>query len=134
MPKGGLLHIHLGATVRADILLKMGLSYPAMHVRASTPINETTTKTTLPIFSALPEEERTTILSLTDSEYKADTWVPIQNARSNFSPDLGGPQGFDRWVIDAMTINPSEAYGTHNTPDLIWKKFQSTFAVSEVSR
>ncbi|RPD64537.1 Metallo-dependent hydrolase [Lentinus tigrinus ALCF2SS1-7] len=131
MPKGGLLHIHLGATVRPDILLNLGLLYPAIHVRASAPITETTIKTTLPIFSALPKEEWTATCSLTDSSYKPDTWVPLQNARNNFSPALGGPEGFDRWVIDAMMINPSEAYGTHNTPDLIWKKFQSTFTVSE---
>ena len=132
MPKGGLLHVHLGATVRADLLLKLGLSYPAIHIRAPEPITATSIRTVLPTFQALPKDEWTTHPTISDANYEPNAWVPICNARNNFSAALGGPEGFDRWVIDTMIINPSEAYGTHNTSTRIWKKFQSTFSVSEV--
>ncbi|KAI0351477.1 Metallo-dependent hydrolase [Trametes cingulata] len=131
MPKGGLLHAHLDATVRADVLLRLALEQPAMHVRTSDPLTPSTLKTVLPQFRALPKAEWTTSPSLTNDLYSPGSWVPIKNARDNFSLELGGPMGFDRWVIDALMINPSEAYGTHNTTAKIWEKFNSTFAVSD---
>ncbi|KAI0709750.1 Metallo-dependent hydrolase [Earliella scabrosa] len=130
MPKGGLLHAHLGATVRADVLLRLALKHKAMHVRTPGSLSTDNLKTLLPQFCALPIHERTEIASLTEAQYVPDTWVPIQNARNNFSEALGGPDGFDRWVISSLMINPSEAYGTHNTTSKIWQKFQSTMSVS----
>ncbi|KAF8891212.1 hypothetical protein BD779DRAFT_188177 [Infundibulicybe gibba] len=47
-----------------------------------------------------------------------------------FDPNLGGPEGFDKWAVDSMIIHPSEAYGTHNTISKIWDKFRNTFIVS----
>ena len=115
MPKGGLLHAHLDATVRVDVLLKLALEQPAMHVRASGPLTANNLKTVLPRFRALPKTQWTTTASLTDTQYVLDSWVPIKNARENFSKSLGGPEGFDKWVFGCLQINPSEAYGTHNT-------------------
>ena len=57
--------------------------------------------------------------SLTDASYELDAWVPLKNARDNFSNALGGKEGFDQWVVGSMTINPSEAYGTHNTVEKV---------------
>ena len=119
MPKGGLLHAHLDATVRGDVLLRLALSQPAVHVRAPGRLTVANLKTILPEFRALPKAEWSTIMSLTDVNYDAGSWVPLQAARNNFNAALGGPAGFDRWVIGGLTINPSEAYGTHNTTDLV---------------
>ena len=115
MPKGGLLHAHLDATVRVDILLRLALQQPAMHVRVSNCLTSSTLGAILPEFRALPKQDWTTTTSLTDPSYSPGQWVPLQNARNNFSPNMGGPEGFERWVIDALMINPSEAYGTHTT-------------------
>lgn len=124
-----------------------------MHVRMpSASLSASTLKTVLPEFRALPKDQWTTTGSITDPAYAPNTWVPVQNARSNFGAELGGSSGFDRWVIDALMIDPSEAYGTHNTTAKvrdkelsvrsftvlttlhaqIWEKFQSTFSVSDV--
>ncbi|KAJ4487708.1 hypothetical protein J3R30DRAFT_3430448 [Lentinula aciculospora] len=131
MPKGGLLHAHLDATVNVSFLLKTALKYPAMHVRASTALNATNIGSVLPQLSALPLELRTQgQFALTDHNYPADTWVPMLKARESFAIKLGGPEGFDRWITAALTINPTEAYVTHNTVTKIWQKFQSTFIVS----
>lgn len=126
MPKGGLLHAHLDSTVRADVLLRLALEQPSMHVRMASPsLSASTLKTVLPEFRALPEDQWTTTASITGTAYTANTWVPIQNARSNFGAELGGPNGFDRWVIDALMIDPSEAYGTHNTTAKVRRKYES---------
>lgn len=115
MPKGGLLHAHHAAMVRVDVLLRLALSQPAVHIRVPAVLSPSTIGAVLPEFRGLPRAEWTMHPSITDQRYLPDTWVPIQNARSNFSPALGGPEGFDRWFTNTMTINPSEAYGTHNT-------------------
>ncbi|KAJ7709676.1 hypothetical protein B0H17DRAFT_1028673 [Mycena rosella] len=130
MPKGGLLHAHLDATVNAEFVLKIALEQPALHVRAPAPLSALTLSTILPQFSALPRDMfPDSGTALTDASYSPGTWVSLKNARASFDPALGGSEGFDKWVIGAMTINPSEAYQTHNTVNKIWEKFTSTFAV-----
>ncbi|KAJ6502309.1 hypothetical protein C8R45DRAFT_1060609 [Mycena sanguinolenta] len=131
MPKGGLLHAHLDATVNAEFLLKIALEQPALHVRTTEQLTAFSLSKILPEFKALPQEMFTNSdVALTHSSYVPNTWVPLKTARNTFDPALGGPDAFDKWVIGAMTINPSEAYQTHNTVNKIWEKFSSTFQVS----
>lgn len=113
MPKGALLHAHLDAMVNVNVLLRLALDQPAMHVRASLRLTESSVKALLPEFKALPRN--TNLTSLTDDSYSGGEWVPLQCARDTFDASLGGPVGFDEWVTKALTINPSEAYGTHDT-------------------
>ncbi|KAI0745565.1 hypothetical protein C8Q76DRAFT_789934 [Earliella scabrosa] len=109
----GRLHADLDATVRAcaDVLLRLALKHEAMHVRTLGSLSKDKLKTLLPQFCALPINERTPTASLTYAQYVPNSWVPLQNARNNFSEALGGPHGFDRWGF-------------------IWQKFQSTFFIS----
>ncbi|KAG5643235.1 hypothetical protein DXG03_001319 [Asterophora parasitica] len=137
MPKGALLHCHLDATVNAQVLLKLALEQPALHVRVAARITHSTIGAVLPEFRALPRNEYSlNAPGITDELYQSDSWVSLANARANFDVALGGPEGFDRWVIGSMMINPTEAYKTHNTikkvewSARIWEKFQSTFIVS----
>ncbi|KZT26489.1 Metallo-dependent hydrolase [Neolentinus lepideus HHB14362 ss-1] len=130
MPKGALLHGHLDAMVNPRTLLKLALEQPAMHVRTPNTLNAASIKRTLPEFSPLPKEEWSPLTCLTHDSYMPGEWVPIQKARESFDPNLGGPEGFDNWVIGCLTINPAEAYVTHKTTDKIWAKFTSTFRVA----
>ncbi|KAJ7286068.1 hypothetical protein C8J57DRAFT_656702 [Mycena rebaudengoi] len=131
MPKGALLHAHLDATVNTDYVLKIALEQPALHVRVTEPLTALNISKILPEFRALPKEMFSdSPASLTDASYLPKTWISLKTARAAFDTRLGGPEGFDKWVIGAMTINPSEAYQTHNTVDKIWEKFTSTFIVS----
>jgi adenosine deaminase CECR1 len=114
MPKGALLHSHFDATVDVSFLLEIALKEPAMHVRVAEPLTAQTIGSILPQFSALPAEfHNFQGPNLTSENYTPNTWVNIAKAREMFA--LGGPQGFDKWVIGAMMIRPAEAYGTHNT-------------------
>lgn len=128
MPKGALLHAHLDATVDASYLLSLALKESAIYVRANQTLTSNTFHTVLPEFKALTAELRTNdSKSVTDALYVANSWVPIQTARDNFDPSLGGPEAFDKWVLGAMTINPSEAYGTHNTVTKVARESLSMF-------
>lgn len=117
MPKGALLHAHLDASVNAQVLLEIALKYPAIHIRTATRVSRDTLSTVLPEFRPLPAAEWTKLRSLTNEDYIPRSWVPLTNARENFA--FGGPDGFDDWVNAALTINPSEAYVTHNTTDKV---------------
>lgn len=115
MPKGGLLHAHLEASVDNAFLLGLGLSFRGMHIRTPevlTPINYLNIT---PQFCPLPEDQFYAGTTLTSSDYSPGTWISIRHARETFDPSLGGPEGFDSWVTSAMTINPNEAYRTHNS-------------------
>ena len=115
MPKGALLHAHLDATVDAAYLLELALRQPALHVRVPRAVNASNLSSTLPEFRPLPRNQFSDWSSLTDAAYEPGTWVALKQAREKFDLNLGGPEGFDRWVIGAMVINPKEAYETHNT-------------------
>lgn len=115
MPKGGLLHAHLDATVNVDFLMSLALQYPRIHIRVPQRITAATISHILPQFSPMPVTASTGNFSVTHEEYQNDTWVPLNVARDGFDSALGGQAGFDKWIRDAMVINPAEAYGTHNT-------------------
>ena len=115
MPKGALLHAHLDAMVDSSYLLKLALKQPAMFVRVHKRLTLESLKSTLPEFHALRPEEYTNITSLTSPEYEIGQWVNILRARENFDTVLGGPEGFDNWVLGALTINATEAYNTYDS-------------------
>ncbi|KAL1677389.1 hypothetical protein EV122DRAFT_265877 [Schizophyllum commune] len=123
MPKGGLLHAHLDATVDVNILLQYAIETPGMHIRITRSLDPATLTSNVPQFAVIPQLDSTTYASL--EEAPAESWVPIVSARDNFLN--GGPAGFDKWALSTMMINPSEAYGTHNTLTKIWQKFMTTF-------
>ncbi|KAG8905213.1 hypothetical protein FRB99_000482 [Tulasnella sp. 403] len=150
LPKGALLHAHMDAMCDARFLLDRALEQPQMHVRAQSVITSESIRSMLPEFSALPlNYQETSPHNLTDPLYKAESWVPLQVARQTFPAELGGIEGFDKWVLGTLRIDPNEAYVQYNTSkkvgamgfipravingntvQQIWKKFQSTFGVA----
>lgn len=111
MPKAALLHVHMEATVSAARLLELALEHPAMHIRLTAPVEDK--NDTLPIeIRPVFDTEHCTATDITSREYKTGTWIPLTKARNTYPL---GAQKFDELIIAAMTINPTEAYGTHNT-------------------
>lgn len=87
-----------------------------MHVRASVPIDRETIGSTLPEFRAMPVDfQASSYRSVTSPDYEGDAWIKINSARDNFSTELGGADGFDKWALAAMRIDPEEAYVKYNT-------------------
>jgi adenosine deaminase CECR1 len=114
MPKGSLLHVHLDATVDVSLLLQLALEYPAIHVRSTAPLTtgQPTGLQYLPEFHPLPVSEYGKSFDIASPDYIPNTWIPLKEARQACSL---GTAVFDQWVVGAMTINPEEAYKTHNT-------------------
>ncbi|KAI9458273.1 hypothetical protein F5148DRAFT_330562 [Russula earlei] len=128
MPKGALLHIHLEATVDKKYLLKLALREPSLHVRTACVVTPGNLTTVLPEFRPFEEAQSSQCTSVTNAEYPANAWLPLYKARASFA--LGGPEGFDRWVLRAMSIDPAEVYDTHNNVPKIWQKFKDTFSAT----
>ncbi|KAH7908872.1 Metallo-dependent hydrolase [Hygrophoropsis aurantiaca] len=126
MPKGALLHAHLDITVNSKSLLELALQYPTIHICAPTSINAATISSVSPEFKPHPPglSSSSGALSLSVTDYIPNTWIPLQTARENFAPSLGGKDGFDTWILGKMSITPSEAYITHNNNIRIWDKFR----------
>ncbi|KAG9102371.1 hypothetical protein FS749_004157 [Ceratobasidium sp. UAMH 11750] len=131
MPKGGLLHGHMDAMCDAAFLYKVALEYPNMHIRVPSAITSASTPFPLPQFKALSPEltaQHKNATVFTSTSYEPKSWVPLSTARRDFP--FGGPEVFDKWIIDSMMINPREAYVDYNTSVKIWEKFRSTFGVA----
>lgn len=114
MPKGALLHAHLGLTIGAKTLLDIALRHPAIHIAVPKSITSSNMAFMQPDLKPIHTNSNASVSSLTDPGYHPNTWVPLATARERFDAALGGPDGFDRWLISKMTINPSDAYITHN--------------------
>ncbi|KAG9019560.1 hypothetical protein FRB90_000468 [Tulasnella sp. 427] len=135
LPKGALLHVHMDATCDAEFLLRVALEERQMHVRVSARITAQTIASTGPEFHAMPVDFKAApYQSITSPGYEANAWINMKQARQNFSTELGGPEGFDNWVLAAMRLDPEEAYVKYNTSKkvfvFIWTKFASTFLVA----
>ncbi|VDB96742.1 unnamed protein product [Peniophora sp. CBMAI 1063] len=133
MPKGALLHAHLDACVDKSKLLAFAYEYPQMHIRVARGVTPERMADQLPTFAPLAISPFTAGSSAGMSAaqgYVGDTWVPVAEARKAFDPALGGPEGFDKWILDTQMVNPGEAYGTHNSIREIWIKFIQTFGVT----
>ncbi|KAJ7927540.1 hypothetical protein B0H13DRAFT_2229261 [Mycena leptocephala] len=115
MPKGALLHVHLDATINAGFLLRLALEQPALHVQLRLSQNNVT--------ESAP--------GLTDG-IRSEQMGAVRTARDNFDATLGGSEG-------VLSINPTEAYNTHNTVDKgiiyftpVWRKYIYEFLRSSV--
>lgn len=117
MPKGALLHAHLDATVNAHTLLKFALEHPNIHISLPRALTIANITTTVPQFR--PQTTASSFSSLTSANYAPGEWVPILKARESFHEAFGGPEGFDKWIVDALMINPSEAYEKYNTTNKV---------------
>jgi len=130
MPKGALLHAHLDLTVGARTLLDIALRHPAIHISSPELITSANMAFIQPKLRPIPSNSKTSVTSLTDPAYLPNAWVPLATARERFDATLGGPDGFDRWLISKMSINPSDAYITHNNNIRIWDVFRSAVALT----
>lgn len=125
MPKGALLHVHLDLTVNSTTLLALALQHPSIHICATAQVTPASIKSVNIEFRPLPPGFVPQCISLCLPTYKPGQWIPLRRAREQFDAALGGTEGFDRWVASCLSINPGEAYVTHNNNIRIWDKFRS---------
>lgn len=117
MPKAALLHVHMEAAISARKLLELALGHPAMHIRLT--VAPSSQDNLFPVeIQPIFDPEYSVTSDIISPDYKIGTWVPLGEARNAYPP---GVERFDDLIIGTLTINPIEAYKTHNTVTKVGK-------------
>jgi adenosine deaminase CECR1 len=120
MPKGAILHCHLGAMVDLRWLFGAAVETSGMCISSSLPLIDENSRRTAVIkieYSKRGEGEGSSIWG---DEYEPLTEVPLNEAAESY-PD-GGREGFISWMKDYCSITQSEAFQHHLGIADIWKK------------
>ena len=127
MPKGSLLHAHLGATVDLDWVFNEALSTPGMQISAPAPLSSESACETSLIDFRYSGNTVQGIPSIWSPEYPPNTLVPVKLAAETF-PN-GGQKGFIDWIKRRCSITQSESLQHHLGVDDIWRKLQMAFII-----
>ncbi|ELU42780.1 adenosine deaminase [Rhizoctonia solani AG-1 IA] len=75
----------------------------------------------------------------TSPYYVPNSWVSALKLREGFPGELGGKDGFDKWIINAMTISADDTYIQYNTTakgltryEPIYRRYVDQLLVSQV--
>ncbi|KAM5472592.1 putative adenosine deaminase [Microsporum ferrugineum] len=126
MPKGALLHCHLGAMVEVDWLFERVLHVEGLHVCASEALDtETARARAVVLFKYVTPRPGASKTSIWSSEYQANTYVPACHAADTFPAT--GREGFVAWLTDRSVISERESLEHHLGVDEVWRKMAGAF-------
>ncbi|OAL74556.1 hypothetical protein A7D00_0149 [Trichophyton violaceum] len=126
MPKGTLLHCHLGAMVEVDWLFERILAVEGMHVCSSEALDtEAARARAVVLFKYITPKPGSSHVSIWSSEYQPDTYVPAAEAADAFPST--GRQGFVSWLYDRSVISERSSIEHHLGVDEIWRKMAAAF-------
>jgi adenosine deaminase CECR1 len=128
MPKGTLLHCHLGAMVDLNWVFTEALNTKGMCISSDVPLVDDLVRNEAGIRyryskSAHLEENP----SIWSSEYVSKTWIPIMEAADSFPG--GGRNAFIAWMKDRCSITQAESLQHHLGVDDVWRKLDAAFSV-----
>ncbi|KAF2767005.1 Metallo-dependent hydrolase [Teratosphaeria nubilosa] len=128
MPKGTLLHCHLGALGDLDWLATEALATEGLCISAKAPMDTPASRQSTVIhFKYVKQSDKTSSPQiLWDASYNANTYIPLPTAASSFP---GGTDAFITWFKSRASITHEESLQQHLGPNDIWQKFLSTFAI-----
>jgi len=125
MPKGALLHCHLGAMVDLEWVIVVAMETEGVCICASTGLvsDEVRAKADVQI---LFQKNGTCDGSLIwGGGYERGTWVSLKSAAEKFPK--GGEKGFVQWLKSRCTISQEDNVAHHLGVDDIWRKLQGAF-------
>ncbi|KAE9374155.1 adenosine deaminase [Stipitochalara longipes BDJ] len=125
MPKGALLHCHLGAMVDLEWVIGVAMETEGVCISSSDALvsDEIRRKADIQI---LFQTNRTDDGSLIwSAEYQRRSWVSLKSAAEKFPK--GGREGFVQWLKSRCTITQEDNVAHHLGVDDIWRKLQGAF-------
>ena len=129
MPKGALLHCHMGAMGDHDFLLERALETEGLCISVDKPL---TTPESMEMaafrFRYVPDASGEAAPMWSDS-YQPHDWIPITKAAEAF-PD-GGREGFIRCLKSRVEISSEKSLQHHLGINDIWRKFTSCFPIMD---
>jgi adenosine deaminase CECR1 len=127
MPKGTLLHCHLGAMVDLEWVFDKAITTPGMCFSAATPLDSTKSRQSVSVqfeYSSKPVAEGPVIWS---PEYVGGTLVSVAEAAETFPES--GKAGFVSWMKNRCSITQEESLQHHLGVDDVWQKLQGGFVI-----
>lgn len=127
MPKGALLHCHLGAMGDLNWLVEEAMQVSGICISAEIPLATSEARQAAPFtFSYVKGAAATDSPSIWTEGYKSTEPTPITKAADSFP---GGQQAFIDWFKSRASITHEESVQHHLGPDAIWKKFMACFPI-----
>lgn len=128
MPKGALLHCHLGAMVDLEWVFTEALQTEGMCISSLEPLTDESAKDKADIRygysnSAYLKQKP----SIWSPEYIPGSSIPITIAADSF-PETGR-KGFVAWMKDRCSITQEESLQHHLGVDDVWRKLNSAFTI-----
>ncbi|KAG9249128.1 adenosine deaminase [Calycina marina] len=127
MPKGTVLHAHIGATVDLEWVINEAIETPGMCIAADIPLTSITALkkcTPLVRYWGLSTTEQPTIWT---SDYIVNDLIPLKTCADRFP--YGGRAGFKAWMKDRCSITQTESLQHHLGVDEVWIKLSSAFSI-----
>lgn len=125
MPKGTLLHCHIGATVDLAWVFNQAISTPGMVISATVPLDSISARQSIMINIQHSSTVGSSHSSIWTPKYVPNTFVSLANAADTF-PD-GGHPGFVAWMKDRCSITQTESIQHHLGVDDVWRKLTAGF-------
>ncbi|KAI9889762.1 MAG: hypothetical protein M1814_004964 [Vezdaea aestivalis] len=132
LPKGALLHVHLNAMMRTDILIEGALEEPGMCMWADGGLTEDTMHDVSIGFCYAPGKARVNSPKAADiweKGYRKGMKVPVREAAEKFP--YGGKEGFVAWLRSRCAFTATESISQSRGVDCAWSKFETIFGVVE---
>jgi adenosine deaminase CECR1 len=128
MPKGSLLHCHLGAMVNLEWVFAEAINTEEFCIFSDIPLIDDAARDKAVIrflYSSSAHLEQKP--SIWRTEYIPGSLIPITIAADSF-PDTGR-QGFITWMKNRCSITQTESLQHHLGVDDIWRKLNSAFSI-----
>lgn len=125
MPKGTLLHAHIGATVDLNWVFHEAIETSGMTISAPVPLDSDDARQSVLVkykFSSKIDESAASIWS---SDYVPETLLSLKKVAETY-PD-GGRDGFVAWMEDRCSITQTESLQHHLGVDDVWRKLTAGF-------
>lgn len=129
MPKGALLHCHLGAMGDLDFIFREALNTEGICMSSDCAITNDTAKRRANFRFRFFSETPTATASLWDEKYEPQSWTPIIAAAQSY-PE-GGQEGFISMLISRVSITPEVALSQHLGVSDIWRLFTTFFPIMD---
>ncbi|KAG0648387.1 Cat eye syndrome [Hyphodiscus hymeniophilus] len=129
MPKGALLHAHLGATVDLEWVFRTALETPGMCISSSTRLDSAATRQNAMVKFSINKANYKKSSSIWSPYYTPESLIPIEDAASTFPDGPGGREAFVQWMKDCCSITQDESLQHHLGVDDVWKKLQNAFVI-----
>jgi len=127
MPKGGVLHAHIGATVDLKWVFNEAIKTPGMCISASVALTSANAREISMLNFRYENSITAATPSIWNSDYVPNVLVPLKESADSF-PE-GGREGFVAWMQDRCSITQTESLQHHLGVDDVWKKLSSAFVI-----